>query len=94
MSGAQGKFPPLTQEDRDICERIDDYLTQLVGSESFAEIAFDNSDALKTAFLARGVVRGLMTPSPKLMEDIRNIECEISQLADELEYEEEDSDEE
>lgn len=53
--------------------------------DGFYDYAIANSEIVKSAFLARAVVRGLINPLPELFSNISEIEEEFSEYASKVE---------
>ena len=84
MSTSVNNSIPPSKEFKEICSRIDGYLTSLTASEEFVDFSSDNEELLELAFVARGVFRELVVPSEELTEAIVNAEDDLKNLAEEF----------
>ncbi len=90
----------ISSEDMQLCKRVDSLLEKAeADKDSLYDLATENVEIIKYAFLARAIVRELIDPKPELFESIASIEEEFAEFANQIESEvdgeiDEDSDEE
>ena len=85
----------VNKESMELCKRVDAYLARATKDpDAFYDFAVDNEEIVKQAFLARAVVRGLISPLPELIDSIAEIEDEFSEFASEVEIDEDEDEDE
>ena len=82
-------FP--SEEFRAVCERMDGYLSSLTASDEYMDLSSEHEEILQLAFVARAVLRDLVTPSDEVIDLIAKAEVEIKSLVDEYGEDDEDN---
>jgi hypothetical protein len=81
----------ISKDSMDLCKRVDASLERASKDpDAFYDFAVDNEEVVKQAFLARAVVRGLITPLTELIDAIAEIEDEFTEFANEVEVDDEE----
>lgn len=79
----------------ELCKRVDSLLQKATADpDAFYEYAVENEETTRYAFLARAVVRELISPQPALLSAIAEIEEEFAEFANQVEAVEDDEDDE
>ena len=81
-----------SEEFRAICARIDGNLSRLTANDEYIDLSSEHEEILQLAFVARGVIRDLVTPSSEVIDLITKAEAEIKGLVDEYGEDDEDND--